>query len=212
MGSAAGSDHFYPNNLARITLLALEDVMGTNGMNALLRLANKNEYIGKLPPDNPDLEFDFADFSMIHGALHNLYGPHGSRVLGLRAGEATFNETLRIIGEAVDVNDHEFAVLPVAEKVRVGISLVGITFTQSTGNFPVIREENKNFIYSITNCPVCWGRKTNEPSCHFFAGLIMGAMKWVTRGINFDVIQRSARSCGDISCDFLIPKNPAANQ
>ena len=212
MDSAAGSDHFYPNNLARITLLALEDVMGTNGMNALLRLANKNEFIGKLPPDNPDLEFDFADFSIIHGTLYELYGQNGSRVLGLRAGEATFNETLRIIGEAVDVNDRDFCALPVSEKVRVGISLVGITFTQSTGNFPIIREDNEQFIYSVINCPVCWGRKTHEPSCHFFSGLIMGAIKWVTRGVYFDVTQRSSRSCGDLSCDFLIPKTPAQYQ
>jgi hypothetical protein len=31
---------FYPNNLARITLLALEDVMGANGLNAILNNPN----------------------------------------------------------------------------------------------------------------------------------------------------------------------------
>jgi hypothetical protein len=209
MDSVPGSGLYYPNNLARITLLALEEVMGTNGMNALLRLAKKNEYIGKLPPDNMESGVDFADFSMVIGALDVMYGPNGGRLLAFRAGMATFDESLKNIGEAVDVNDTEIVSLPIAEKARVGISLVGITFMQSTKNLPTIREDDEKFIYSVNNCPICWGRTTVEPSCHFFSGLLNGALKWVTRGVDFQIIQIAAHSCGAKSCDFIIPKYPA---
>jgi hypothetical protein len=209
MDSVPGSGLYYPNNLARISLLALEEVMGTNGMNALLRLANKNEYIGKLPPNSFESGFDFADFSMIFGALDEMYGANGSRLLGIRAGMATFDASLKNMGEAIDVNDREFAALPVPEKIRVGISIVGITFSQSTRNLAAIREYNDRFIYSVRQCPVCWGRTTVEPSCHFFSGLLKGAIKWVTRGLNCEVSQLAAHSCGAASCDFSIPKESA---
>lgn len=209
MDSVPGSGLYYPNNLARISLLALEEVMGTNGINALLRLANKTEYIGKLPPDIVESEFDFADFSMIFSALDEMYGANGSRMLGIRAGMATFDASLKNMGEAVDVNDKEFAILPVSEKIRVGISVVGITFTQSTRNLPAIHEHEDCFVYSVRQCPVCWGRTTAEPSCHFFSGLLKGATKWVTRGIDIEVKQISAHSCGAASCDFSIPKDPS---
>jgi predicted hydrocarbon binding protein len=208
MDSVPGSGLYYPNNLARISLLALEEVMGTNGMNALLRLANKNEYIGKLPPDTVESEFDFADFSMIFGALDEMYGANGSRMLGIRAGMATFDASLKNMGEAIDVNDKEFSALPVSEKIRVAISIVGITFTQSTRNLPAIHEYEDRFVYSVRQCPVCWGRITQEPSCHFFSGLLRGSIKWVTRGIDIEIKQISAHSCGAASCGFSIPKDP----
>jgi predicted hydrocarbon binding protein len=209
MDSVPGSGLYYPNNLARITLLAMQEVMGTNGINALLRLANKPEYIGKLPPDDFKSEFDFADFSLLFGALDELYGVNGSRLLAIRAGMATFSETLKNMGEAVDVNDSDFVLLPVTEKIRVGISIVGITFMQSTQNLPVIHENDDRFIYSVSRCPICWGRKTSEPSCHFFSGLLKGATTWVTGGVDCEVSQLAARSCGADSCDFAISKKPA---
>jgi predicted hydrocarbon binding protein len=199
---------YYPNNLARITLLALEDVMGTNGIHALLGLANKREYIDNYPPDNMESQFDFADFSSIIGAMDDMYGTRGSRVLALRAGMAIFDETIKNIGEAVDVNDESFLALPPVEKVRVGLSLMGITFSQSTKNTPTIREEGDHFVYSIEYCPVCWGRKTQEPSCHILSGLLKGALRWVTLGNDFHVMQSAAHSCGDATCDFIIPITP----
>lgn len=199
---------YYPNNLARITLLALEDVIGTNGVNALLSLANKREYIGNFPPDNMEAQFDFADFSTIIGSLDDMYGTRGSRVLALRAGLATFDETLKNIGEAIDVNDEGFTSMPPVEKIRVGLSLMGITFSQSTKNIPAIREEGDHFIYSVSQCPICWGRTTKEPSCHILSGLLKGALKWVTLGGDYSVTQSSAHSCGNPTCDFIIPIAP----
>ncbi len=171
-------------------------------------MANKREYIGNFPPDNMETQFDFADFSTIIGTLDDMYGTRGSRVLALRAGLATFDETLKNIGEAVDVKDEGFMAMPVVEKIRVGLSLVGITFSQSTKNIPAIREEDDRFVYSVTYCPICWGRKTQDPSCHILTGLLKGGLKLVTQGNDFDVTQSAAHSCGDSTCDFVISKTP----
>ena len=200
---------YYPNNLARIAFLALEDVMGANGLNALLSLANKREYIGNFPPDDMESQVDFADMSTIIGTLDEMYGIRGSRVLAMRTGMAVFDETLKNIGEAVDVNDEGFVAMPMIEKMRVGLSFVGISLTQSTKNMPVMREEADHFVYSFQYCPVCWGRKTAEPSCHLLAGTLRGGLRWVTRGTNFNVTQVKAHSCGDATCDFVIPFEPA---
>jgi len=44
------SGYYYPNKIARIALLALEDVMGKNGVNAILNLANLQHLIDNYPP------------------------------------------------------------------------------------------------------------------------------------------------------------------
>jgi predicted hydrocarbon binding protein len=199
---------YYPNNLARITLIALEDVMGTNGLNAILNLAGQSQLIGNYPPDDMENKFDFAKLSSIIGGMEDMYGPRGARILAMRAGYATFNEMLINIGEAVDINDEGFMAMELTEKVRVGFSLVGITFTQSTKNTPAIQEDEDHFTYSVKSCPVCWGRTTDEPACFLITGLLRGSLRWITHGQEFNVTQSAAHSCGSPSCDFLIPKLP----
>jgi hypothetical protein len=81
---------YYPNKIARIALMAIEDVMGKNGLNAILNLAGLSHLIDNYPPDNLERQFDFADFSAINGALEEMYGPRGGRGLALRAGRAPF--------------------------------------------------------------------------------------------------------------------------
>ena len=63
------SGYHYPNKLARIYIQAIEEVMGKNGLNAILNLAGLAHLIDNYPPDNFDKEFDFADFSALNWAL-----------------------------------------------------------------------------------------------------------------------------------------------
>ena len=43
---------YYPNKFGLITIKSLEEVMGRNGLNAILNLAGLNHYIENYPPDN----------------------------------------------------------------------------------------------------------------------------------------------------------------
>ena len=45
---------YYPNKFGMITIKSLEEVMGKNGLNAILNLAGLNNYIENYPPDNLD--------------------------------------------------------------------------------------------------------------------------------------------------------------
>ena len=60
---------YYPNKFGMITIKSLEEVMGKNGLNAILNLAGMNNYIENYPPDNLDKGFDFAELSAIGSAL-----------------------------------------------------------------------------------------------------------------------------------------------
>ena len=83
---------YYPNKFGLIIIKSLEEVMGRNGLNAILNLAGLNNYIENYPPDSLDKGFDFAELSAIGVALEEMYGPRGGRGLALRAGRATFSD------------------------------------------------------------------------------------------------------------------------
>ena len=199
---------YYPNKIARIAILAYEEVMGKNGLNAILNLAGLPQLINNYPPDNLERQFDFADFSAIQGALEEMYGPRGGRGLALRAGRATFDAALRNFGALAGVGDLAFKVLPLQAKLRIGLPAMARIFTQTSDQLSTVEEKDDHFVYVIHRCPVCWGRHTDKPACFIATGLLQEGLKWVSGGHEFRVNQVTARSVGDETCNFVILKEP----
>jgi predicted hydrocarbon binding protein len=199
---------YYPNKIARIALFAIEDVMGKNGLNAILNLANLSHLIDNYPPNNLDRQFDFSDFSALNGALEEMYGPRGGRGLALRAGRATFNEGLRNFGALAGVGDLAFKVLPPMVKLRIGVPAMAKIFSQTSDQHSTSVEREDHFIYTIHRCPVCWGRQSDKPACFIATGLLQEGLKWVSGGHEFRVVQTTAVSVGDTNCSFIIYKTP----
>jgi hypothetical protein len=199
---------YYPNKIALIALRALEEVMGKNGLNAILNLANLSELIDHYPPNNLDRQFDFADFSAITGALEEMYGPRGGRGLALRAGRATFTEGLRNFGALAGVGDLAFKVLPLSAKLRIGVPAMAKIFSQTSDQHSTSSDRDDHFLYTIHRCPVCWGRHTDKPACFIATGLLQEGLKWLSGGNEFRVVQTTAVSTGSPTCDFIIYKTP----
>ena len=65
---------YYPNKFALLYLQALEEVMGKNGINAILNLAGLSHYINNYPPDNLDkgTGIDFAEFGRFDRSINAL--------------------------------------------------------------------------------------------------------------------------------------------
>ncbi len=201
---------YYPNKIARLALIALEEVMGKNGLNAILNLAGLSFLIDNAPPDNLERQFDFADFSAINGALEEMYGPRGGRGLALRAGRAVFMEGLRNFGALAGAGDLAFRVLPLPAKLRIGLPAMAKIFTTTSDQLSTVEEFEDHFVYTIHRCPVCWGRKTEKPACFMATGLIQEGMKWVSGGREFRVNQSTCKAAGDEVCNFIAFKEPIA--
>lgn len=89
------SGYYYPNKMARILLVSMEEVMGRNGLNALLNLTEMRQFIQEPPPDNLERQFDFAHIANLTQGLDEIYGPRGGRGLALRGGRAIFSRGLK---------------------------------------------------------------------------------------------------------------------
>lgn len=198
----------YPNKFARITILAMEEVMGKNGLNAILNMAGLTHLIDNYPVDNLEREFDFADYSSLHAALEEMYGPRGGRGLALRAGRAVFGSALKNFGALAGVGDMAFKVLPLPVKIKVGLPSVAKVFTQLSDQYSTVEERDNEYVYIIHKCPVCWGRKTDKPACYTATGLLQECFKWVSGGHEFRVNEEKCVAMGDDVCSFVIQKEP----
>ncbi len=203
------SEYFYANKIARIALLALEEVMGKNGLNAILNRAHLPHLIDHYPPDNLDREFNFAEFSAFTLALEEMYGPRGGRGLALRAGRAAFADSLRNFGALAGAGDLAFKVLPLQIKMRIGIPAMARIFSQISDQYSTVEERETNFVYTIHRCPVCWGRKNSDkPVCYVAMGLLQEMVKWLSGGNEFRVVETRCCAMNDTVCEFIIDKIP----
>ncbi len=209
MESIPKSGFYYANKFARIALEAYEEVMGKNGLNAILNLAGLSHLIDNYPPDNLEREFDFADFTAIHVALEEMYGPRGGRGLALRAGRATFNDALKNFGALAGVGDLAFKVLPLQAKIRIGLPAAAKIFSQVTDQLSTVDETEDAFIWTIHRCPICWGRHgLDKPVCYIATGLLQAMLTWVSGGLEFRVNESKCHAMGDPVCEFVIQKEP----
>jgi predicted hydrocarbon binding protein len=202
---------YYPSKFGLIMIKALEDVMGKNGLNAILNLAGLNSFIDNYPPDNLEKSFDFADVSSINIALEEMYGPRGGRGLALRAGRSTFADALKNFGALAGAGDLAFKVLPLQAKMRIGIPAMAKIFTQVSDQHSTVEEHENEFVYTIHKCPVCWGRTgVDKPACFIAVGLLQEGLKWVSGGNEFRVNESKCIALGDPVCEFIIQKEPIA--
>lgn len=206
------SGFYYPNKFARITLEAMQDVMGDNGLRAILNLAKLSDLIGNFPPDNLDKEFDFADFTAINVALDEMYGPRGARGLALRAGRATFAQGLRAFGALAGVGDLAFKVLPLNAKLRIGVPAMANIFMQFSDQISNVTEEGSDrIIYTLERCPMCWERKADRAVCYVGQGLLQEGLRWVSGGQEFKVDMETCIAKGDDMGRYVIYKEPISS-
>jgi len=203
------SGYYYPNKAARIAIESLANVMGKNGLNAILNLAHLPHLIDNYPPNNLEREFDFADFTAISIALEEMYGPRGGRGLALRVGRATFADVLRNFGALAGAGDLAFKVLPLPTKLRIGVPAMAKIFSQISDQHSTVVEEENEFIYTIQRCPQCWQRRgMDKPVCFMGAGLLQEGLKWLSGGSEFRVNESKCMAMGDAVCEYVIQKTP----
>ena len=200
---------YYPNKFGLIVLKSLEEVMGKNGLHAILSLSGLPGYIDHYPPDNLEKGLDFAELSAIGQALESMYGPRAGAGLGLRAGRASFPDVLRNFGALAGISDLPRAVLPLQAKLRIGLNALAKMFAQLTDQASEVVEVGAGFVWRTHKCPYCWGRHGEQkPVCHITAGMLQEFLGWVSGGQEFTVTEVKCMAVGDVLCEFVIRREP----
>ena len=202
------SGYYYPNKMVRVLLDALKDVMGENGLNALLNHAGLTQFRGNPLPDNLDRQIDFAHICALEVALEDLYGVRGGRGLAQRSGRALFAQGLKNFGALAGVGDLAFRVLPLSAKLKMGIPAVASIFTNFSDQISTCEEYDDHYLYIVKRCSECWERHTDKPCCHICTGILQESMRWVSGGHELRVQQTRCHACGDPDCAFVIYKEP----
>jgi predicted hydrocarbon binding protein len=199
---------YYPNRIARLYILAMEDVMGVNGLNAILSLAGLDNFIHDPPPDNLARQFDFAHIAALNEALEEMYGSRGGRGIALRIGRATFARGMKSFGALSGMRDPAFRALPLGQRTRIGLEALAAVFSNFTDQQSTMAELNAYYEFTTEFSPFSWGRSADRPVCHALVGIIQESMRWASNGHEYHVQEVLCRAVEGEACVFRVNKNP----
>jgi predicted hydrocarbon binding protein len=202
------SRYHYSNRIARAWLLGLEEVLGKNGVNAVLNLAGWPQYVNNYPLSNLERSFPFEAFSAIQQTLDEMYGPRGGKGLATRAGKAAFKHGLVEFEPVLGIADLALRLVPLSIKIRIGANVFSEVFNKYSDQVVRLEEERDHLIWVNERCPVCWGRHTTEPCCHTARGILEEGLHWLSGGKNLRVEEESCIATGADACRFRITKRP----
>ena len=200
---------YYPNRFALILLDALEEIMGRNGLNAVLNMAGLSQWIDNPPPDDMEKGFDFAYISALNQGLEEMYGPRGGRGLQLRLGRVLFAQGLANFGALVGASDLAFKVLPLPAKLKAGLPAVAKVFDSLSDQTSYVKDPGgDHYLYHIARCSMCWGRTSDRPVCFIATGILEESLRWLSGGRTFRVDEVTCIAMGDETCSYAVYKEP----
>lgn len=200
-------DRMMPNDALRLLFLAIEEVMGAEGMKAVLHGGKLDRYIGNYPAKNLERGVKFSEYGGAEQAIEDFYGARGAKAMLQRVGRATFNygmkeqsAVLGLAGQALKAMP-----LPLTAKMKLLLEQM-VSAANKTINQPThLEEDGENFWFVVDHCICLYRPKHDAPCCHVTIGALTEAMKWLTDK-HFDVKEAECMNTGAAACKYRIPK------
>ncbi len=199
----AREDAVIINSLVRQALTSAQEVMGDNGLNAVLRTTGLERFIGNFPPNNLEPSIPASQYAQLNQAIEDFYGRAGKGMLR-RIGKASFQYGVREQAALLGIAGVGLKLLP--EKQRIKFILNGMVDALKKSNAQVdawVDESGDRLAFVESTCAICNSRHSATPICHLYVGSIGEAVQWAT-GKEHEVIETHCMAKGDPYCRFEV--------
>jgi hypothetical protein len=191
------------NSLVRQALTSMQEVMGDNGLNAVLRTSGLERFIGNFPPNNLEPSIQASQYAKLNEAIEQFYGRGGKGMLR-RIGKASFQYGVREQSALLGVAGVALKLLP--EKQRIKFILNGMADALKKSNPAVnawVDESSERLAYIESTCAICHGRHSTDAICYLYVGSITEAVHWAT-GKEYAIAETHCIAKGDDYCRFEV--------
>jgi hypothetical protein len=191
------------NSLVRQALTSMEEVMGENGLNAVLKSCGLDHFVGNFPPNNLEPSIKASQYAQMNQAIEDFYGRGGKGMLR-RIGKASFQYGVREQAALLGIAGVALKLMP--EKQRIKFILNGVADALKKSNPEVqafLDESGGKIAYVDPTCAICNGRHSETPICYLYIGSVGEAVQWAT-GREYEITETHCLAKGDEYCRFEI--------
>lgn len=198
-------DSVIVNALVRQALVSAQEVMGENGLNAVLHSSGLDRFIGNFPPNNTEPGIKASEYARFNEAIEVFYGRGGKGFLR-RIGKASFQYGVKEQGALLGLAGAALKLMP--QKGRIKFILNGLVNALKKTNDQVnawVEDVDDKLAYCESTCAICNGRHSDQPVCHLYVGSIGEAVRWATDQ-DYEIIETHCIAKGDPYCRFEVGK------
>jgi len=191
------------NALVRQALVSAQEVMGENGLNAVLRSVGLSRFIGNFPPNNTEPGIKTVEYAKFNEAIEAFYGRGGKGMLR-RIGKASFQYGVHEQGALMGVVGAAFKLMSQRQRIKFVLNAMVNALKKTNAQVNAwVEDENNKIAYCESTCAICLGRHSHDPICHLYVGSVGEAVRWATDQ-DFDIIETHCVAKGDPYCRFEV--------
>ncbi len=191
------------NALVRQALVAAQEVMGENGLHAVLRSSGLERFIDNLPPDNLEPGIKTVEYARLNEAIEAFYG-RGGRGMLRRIGKASFQYGVREQGALLGLAGAALKLVPQHGRIKFILNALVNALKKTNPQVDAwVEEKDGKLAYIESTCAICKGRTSDAPICHLYVGSIGEAVRWAT-GQEYEIIETHCIAKGDPYCRFEV--------
>ncbi|MCP4425265.1 MAG: hypothetical protein GY803_12285 [Chloroflexi bacterium] len=194
----------YVNALLLQMLRGVEDVLGTNGLNAVLRASGLSRYIDNPPPNDLESGVLAREYAQLNTAIEEFTGRAGKGMLK-RIGRASFQWGVKEQSAVMGLAGIALKALP--QRLRKRAILLGLRKgLMDIVDYGLVDVQDVNgvMVYTDYACTICHTRHDDKAICHLYAGTLGEAMVYATGKdfLDFDIVETHCKAKGDRYCRF----------
>jgi hypothetical protein len=199
----AREDAVIVNALVRQALVAVREVMGDNGLSAVLRSSGLERYVGNFPPDDMNPSIQASQYARLNAAIEEFYGRGGPGILK-RVGKASFEYAVREQAALLGLAGVALKLLPEKQRIKFILnSMVGALKKSNPQVEAWVDDSGEQVAYLESTCAICYNRQSDKPICHLYVGSIGEAVRWAT-GHSYTIVETHCIARGDPYCRFEV--------
>ncbi len=198
------SGYTFPNKYMAVLLHALDELMGTNGLHALLNAAGLKEWTSSPPGRDDERAIDFSQVSALTRTLVDFYGVKGSQSLFRPANKQLFDELWASDPRFDFCNEQEFKALDPKSRLEKGVRALSELLNEVSDIGMEVEADDIGVNITLERCPYCWGEMGIPAQCTAFLGLIERATRKFLESADFSIEEEQClREKADF-CSFQI--------
>ena len=156
-------DAMIVNALVRQALTSAQEVMGENGLNAVLRTSGLERFIGNFPPDNLEPSIQASQYSKLNEAIEAFYG-RGGRGMLRRIGKASFQYAVREQAALLGLAGIALKLLPEKQRLKFILNSMAGALKKSNPQVEAwVDDSGERLAYLESTCGICYGRESDTP-------------------------------------------------
>jgi hypothetical protein len=192
-----------PNSLMYFILTELEELLGKNGINTVLKYKGLDRLVGNYPPADYNPGEPVETFSTIFTSIIEIFGEKGFKSVIRGAGKRSFLQMMETFPGLFGIGELDLDELEPVERFKLVLKTYIENVTQMFGTSTSIEIQDDKIIENMPDCPWCVGVKAESAICIIEADFVAGMAAWSgVTSINIKETLCMAR--GDETCQLEI--------